>query len=576
MLDLSCKDWEARIRAGQSLLPTIPVHAEEARRAVAIFNRLRLPDVPGQPSFAEAGADWFREIVSAVFGAVVLGPGGDRIAERLIREMFLLVPKKNSKTTNGAALGMTALLLNRRPRAEHLLIGPTQEVAKLAFSQAVGMIEADPEGYLQKRFQPKEADKEIIDRRTKATLKIKSFDPSVLTGTKPVFVLLDEVHEIGKSPHASRIVGQIRGGIMPNAEGFFAMITTQSDEPPAGVFRDELNKARAVRDGRLKGAALLPVLYEFPTEIAAAAPAGQAPKWHDPSLWWMVTPNRDRSVTIARLEQEFTVAQAVGLPEVVRWASQHLNIEIGLGLRTDRWRGADHWQAAGDETITLAAILERCEVVVVGIDGGGLDDLLGFGVMGREIGTRRWLHWGRAWVHSSVLQLRKSEESRFRDFQAAGDLVIVDEMEEAFAEAADLVRQIYEAGLLHKIGLDPMGVGAIVDAIAAHNILVGDVEGTYTIGISQGWTLNGAIKTAEIKLASGALVHAGQAIMAYAVGNAKAELRGNAITITKQISGAGKIDPLMAAFNCVALMTRNPEARGGRSFWEAAHEVEAA
>lgn len=563
MLDLSCKDWEARIRAGKSLLPEIPVQEDEARRAVSIFNRLKLPDVPGQPAFAEAGADWFREIVAAVFGSVVLGPGDDRIAERLIRELFLLVPKKNSKTTNGAGLSVTALLLNRRPRAEHLLIGPTQDTAKLAFDQAVGMIEADPEGYLQKRFHPRESEKEIVDRRTKATLQIASFSPAVLTGKKPVWVLLDEVHEIGKSPHASRIIGQIRGGLMPNPEGFLAMITTQSDEPPAGAFRDELAKARAVRDGRLK-APILPVLYEFPTEIAAAASAGQAPKWHDSSLWWMVTPNRGRSVTIARLEEEFATAQAVGLAEVVRWASQHLNIEIGIGLRTDRWRGADHWQAAAEPGLSLAEILARCEVVTAGLDGGGLDDLFGLALVGRERGTRRWLHWGKAWAERGVLELRKGEASRLQGFERDGDLVFVDDMEAAFAEAAEIVAMVRNAGLLAQVGLDPMGIGSVVDALAAEGV-AGD---KVVVGISQGWTLNGAIKTTEVKLANGMLVHCGQPLMAYAVGNAKVEPKGNAVTITKAVAGAGKIDPLMAAFNAVALMSRNPVAAAGA--WEAA------
>ena len=50
--------------------------------------------------------------------------------------------------------------------------------------------------------------------------------------------------------------------------------------------------------------------------------------------------------------------------------------------------------------------------------------------------------------------------------------------------------------------------------------------------------------------------------MAWAVGNAKVEPKGNAITITKQASGTAKIDPLMAAFNAVALMAMNPQATG--------------
>jgi len=46
------------------------------------------------------------------------------------------------------------------------------------------------------------------------------------------------------------------------------------------------------------------------------------------------------------------------------------------------------------------------------------------------------------------------------------------------------------------------------------------------------------------------------------------EPAGNAIRITKQISGTGKIDPLMAAFNAVALMAMNPEAKQKRSAYE--------
>jgi len=56
------------------------------------------------------------------------------------------------------------------------------------------------------------------------------------------------------------------------------------------------------------------------------------------------------------------------------------------------------------------------------------------------------------------------------------------------------------------------------------------------------------------KAADKTLRHGGQAIMAWA----RVEPKGNAILVTKQASGSAKFDPLMAAFNAIALMSTNP------------------
>ena len=547
-------DWAARIEAGNSLVPKLPIDQKEYNRATGIFDKLRLPDVVGKPALKEAGGEWFREIVGTVLGSVDKATN-----ERQVPELFLLAPKKSSKTSYGAAFMVTALLLNDRPRAEFLLIAPSLAIAHLAFTQAVGMIEADESGFLSRRMHVQEHMRKITDRRTKASLAIKTFDASILTGIKPAGVLLDELHEIARSPAAERIIGQIRGGMIAIPESFFAMITTQSDQPPRGAFASELRNARGIRDGRT-GGRTLSVLYEFPERFIKdkAIP----PAWKDPKNWWMVTPNLGKSVTLPALEELLDRAERDGDGEVIRWASQHLNIEIGLALGSDRWAGADHWQAAAETTLTLDELLTRSEVVVMGADGGGLDDLLGLAVMGREKKTGRLLLWCKAWAYKSVLERRKGEASVLRDFEKAGDLRVIDRLGDDMDDLTEMAEQVLASGKLYKVGVDPAGVGGIIDALGEAGIK-GTEAGGMIQGISQGWRLSGAIKTMERALADGTLIHGGQPMMAWCVGNAKVEPRGNAIIITKQAAGSAKIDPLMASFNAISLMGMNPQARGG-------------
>jgi phage terminase large subunit-like protein len=552
--DLSCPDWQDRIRQGRSLLPELPLITSEANRAVAIFNRLQLPDVPGTPTMEKAAGEWQRDLVRALFGSY--DPGKN---ERYIRELLCLVPKKNSKTTGGAAIMLTAMLMSRRPRAEYLLVAPTLEIADLAFSQAVGMIEADP--VLSAKCQIQSHIKRIRYRPTGCFLKVKSFDPKVVTGSKPAGVLLDEVHVIAEAHDADRVIGQLRGGLISQPEAFIAMITTQSERPPAGVFKAELAKARAVRDGTLKDAAVLPLLYEFPPDV----------NWRDPANWKMVTPNHGLSITVERLIPDYEKAVVAGEDELRRWASQHLNVEIGLALRADRWTGAEFWEACVEKVLDLDELLERSEVCVTGIDGGGLDDLLGLNVLGRCRETRRWLSWSHAWAHKIVLERRKEIAPRLLDFAAAGELTIVDTPGQDVEEVADHVCRIKDAGLLpekNAIGVDAAGIGDIVDALTDPSR--GDPEEMQSliVAVQQGWRLNGAIKTVERKLAGGELAHGPSGLMDWCVSNARIELKGNAVTITKAASGTAKIDPVMALFNSATLMSLNPVASGGVSFWE--------
>jgi len=527
-------NWAERIKLHRSLMPSLPLFTAPADRAEAIFDRLKLPDVPGTPLLREAVGDWFREIVRALFGSYSV-----TLRQRFIQEVFLLVPKKNSKTTNGAALMLTAMLMSERPRAEFLLVAPTQEVADLAFQQAMGMIEADEVLMAKCHLQPHI--KRITYRPTGAFLKVKSFDPKIVTGSKPAGVLLDEVHVIAESPDADRVIGQLRGGLVSQPEGFLIQITTQSERPPSGVFKAELAKARAVRDGKYL-APVLPILYEFPQDV----------DWRNPENWRMVLPNDGRSVNIARLIPDYQGAIEAGEGELRRWASQHLDVEIGIALQSDHWPGAAFWEQATRPALTFEVLLATCDAFTVGIDAGGPDDWMGLTVLGREEGTRHWLAWSHAWVHAKALEKYKGEAQKWLDFEDSGELSIVETLGPDVDELVQTVVSVYNTGKLIRIGLDPNGSAKVL-----HEALMidGELPESLFIGIGQGWQMVGVMKLIERRLASGTFWHSGGAMMRYCVGNARVVLRGNASLITKEAS-KGKIDPLMAlldAGECLAI-----------------------
>ncbi len=401
MWDLSCSDWEDRIREGRSLIPDLPLIESEAELGLRFFDELQLPDVPEQPKLGApdfAAGPWFRDIVRAAFGS------WDPCSKhRLIRDILTLAPKGQSKTSYSAALMIVAMLMNRRPRAEALFVGPTQAIADRAYDQAAGMIEASP--LLKRRFKPIDHRKTIEDLVNHSEMKVRTFALDILTGSILIFVLLDELHLLGHNPYTTKVLRQIRGGLDKTPEGLLLMTTTMPDHPPTGAFRDELIMARKIRDGKFRGKVIrpmLPILYELPADIAKD-PA----KWQDPSYWPMVMPNLGRSAHLENLVPDWESEKSKGEHAIKIWASQHLNIEIGIGFKTDGWPGAEFWIEAQDETIDLDLLLERCETIVVGVDGGGLDDLFGLALLGRERETKRWLSWSHAWCHKGVLQRRQ-------------------------------------------------------------------------------------------------------------------------------------------------------------------------
>jgi phage terminase large subunit-like protein len=556
----ACPDWADRLRARKSIIPP-PIFPDQAEYALGIFKQLKVVDLPQMydeaiggyrhQTFGECSEEWVFDFVRAIFGGYEADTG-----KQLIREYGLLISKKNTKSTIAAGIMLTAVIICWRQEEEHLILAPTKEVADNSFKPAAAMVRADEE--LSEMFHVQDHVRTITHRVTRNSLKVVAADTDTVSGKKSGRILVDELWLFGKRANAVAMFLEALGGQISRDEGWVIYLTTQSDEPPAGVFKEKLAYWRDVRDRRVVDPKTLGILYEFPEDMV------EAKAYLDPANFYITNPNLGRSVSGEWLGDQLKLLQARTDGAFQQFLAKHLNVEIGLNLRSDRWAGADHWLERGKRELTLRALMERSEVVTAGIDGGGLDDLLGLAFLGRERGTGNWLHWARAWAHPSVLERRKEIEPRLRDFERAGELVIVKQIGDDTAELAALIRQVYDAGLFP----EKCGIGADQNGVTFNDALVeAEIPEELIVGVSQGWKLGGIIKTVERKLAEGSFLHGGQGLMAWAVGNARIELRANGILITKQASGTAKIDPLMATFDAAQLMVLNPEA-SGRSVYE--------
>lgn len=584
----ACPDWETRIFNRESLIPFAPLFPSEAEAALDVFKSLQITDLPQvydrrlgkyrHPTFGESCEQYVFDFVAAVFGAY-----DPDAAKRVIEEFFLLISKKNIKSTLAAGIMLTALIRNWRHHQELMILAPTQEVAGNSFNPAAAMVAADDD--LVELLHVNKNTKEITHLLTKAVLKIVSADSNTAAGKKAAFVLIEELWLFGKKANAGSMLQEATGGLISRPEGFVIYITTQSDEPPAGVFREKLDYFRDVRDGKIDDPSSLGVLYEFPERMI------ESDEHLDPENWYVTNPNMGRSVRREWLERKLLKIQSGEDEEGDSYQSflaKHLNVEIGMRQRGNRWPGANYWEAAADPELAamdhfaaLARFLERCEVVVVGVDGGGLDDLFGLTLVGREpeeievltkvngretiVKMKRWLTWSHAWCHRDVLKRRKKIASTLLDFDRAGHLTIVDAALEDLASIVDIIGMVKETGLLSSVAVDPAGLGEFVDALASPDVDITEDNGLLK-GIPQGFALMNAIKTAERRLSNGMLRHSGGPMMAWCVSNLKIEPTATAIRATKQTAGDAKIDPAMALFDAVTMMVKNPEAPGQSAY----------
>nr|WP_237218006.1 terminase large subunit [Ruegeria lacuscaerulensis] len=455
----------------------------------------------------------------------------------VIREAFACTPKKCCKSSGGALLFLAALIMNEIPQNSFTILSPTIQISQLTFGIISGAIRADPA--LEQTFIIRETTKEIEDRRNGSKLNVRAFDTGAVTGIRG-HILVDELHEIGKSPQSDKLRAQMRGALATDKSAKIIYISTVSDDMPRGLFKQLYEYGMAVRDGEIVDPAFLYCGFQ---------------PWPD-----MPDPMRDESVWPCLIpvypnvgDEEFyrgTVREALeaGPAAIAIARSQFWNQQPTNALRDKGWYVAQHWEAIAPEPLPLDRLIDEATHIAIGIDIGGASDfssLACIGVMPDKI----WACWQQAWLFESAYNLYPKEKSAFDVFLRAGDLRLVDPGADIY-EMLDLCDRVRDGGKLFGIGADPAGTSAFVEEADTRGYTI---EGSLPdlIGVRQSAIgLNDPIRRLERMALEDRLRADSGPCFGYAMNNVTTREAGAALVL-ERVEAPKKIDPV-AALLCAA------------------------
>jgi phage terminase large subunit-like protein len=236
-------------------------------RAVRFIRSLKHPKSKAQDRAFQLDP-WMERIVRRIYGPV------DENGNRIVKNVVLLLPRGNRKTSLGAALAILhALGPERVAGGQTIFAASDRKQARLAYDEAVGICEID------RRIKP---NVRVADSRNKIThptsrnvLEAISCDAGTQHGRTPSFVLADELHA-WKKPDLWHV---LKTGLVkiPNS---LLIVATTAGRGQENVAWDIVNYARRVAAGEIDDPATLPILFEPPADA----------DWRDEDVWHAVNP----------------------------------------------------------------------------------------------------------------------------------------------------------------------------------------------------------------------------------------------------------------------------------------------
>ena len=236
-------------------------------RAVKFLRMLRHPK-SRLPGHAFDLTEWQERIVRRIYGPC------DANGRRTVRNVAMLLPRGNRKTSLGAALGLLHTIGPEAvPGGEAIFAASDRKQARIAYDEAIGIVRAIPKA--ESRLKLTDSKNRLTAPRSNAFLEAISADAGTQHGRTPMFALVDELHAWKKR----ELWDVVRTGLT-KVPGSLLMVISTAGRGSENVAADFYDYARKVARGEIDDPGTLPILFETPRDA----------DWRDEAHWYRANP----------------------------------------------------------------------------------------------------------------------------------------------------------------------------------------------------------------------------------------------------------------------------------------------
>lgn len=484
-----------------SPFPDIPDPFGYGQRAVDFLRSLKHPK-SRHPDRDFQLDPWQEKIVRQIYGPC------DEDGNRIVRQVIMLLPRGNRKTSLGAAL---ALLHTMGPEAvpggEVLTAAADRKQAKLAFTEAQSIIQAGSEelwrkGQASRRYEEGRTIK-LQEYKNRMTFPNGSFleslsnDAGTQHGRTPSFALIDEIHAWKKRD----LWDVIRTGLVKVSNSLSIVITT-AGRGQENIAYEVIQYARDVAAGKIDDPATLPILFETSPDA----------DWTDENVWMACNPGLAHGYPdLAGLRQ---LAREASNRPADREAFRQLHLNVWLGHSSDPFVD----MAVYDQGATTFNLEElENEPCWLGVDLSSNSDLTVIVAAWRDGEDGYIVHPWFFCPRDNLFKRADRDNVPYPQWAADGFIEPTAGNVVDFRAVEDTIRDICQRFDVREIAFDPHLARVMMSNLAE--------DGFPAIEMRQGWvTMAPAVKELERAIIAGRFRHGGHPVLRWNFDNIAVEI----------------------------------------------------